>query len=44
MSCYIKPDLLLVDEIGYLPVEKIGADLLFQAQVAAAGFVVYSFG
>lgn len=27
---YIRPDLLVVDEVGYLPVGKHGADLLFQ--------------
>ena len=27
---YLKPDLLIVDELGYLPIDKHGADLLFQ--------------
>lgn len=27
---YIKPALLIVDELGYLPIDKTGADLLFQ--------------
>ena len=27
---YLKPDVLLMDELGYLPVDKKGADLLFQ--------------
>jgi DNA replication protein DnaC len=27
---YTRPELLLVDELGYLPVDKRGADLLFQ--------------
>jgi DNA replication protein DnaC len=27
---YVKPSLLLIDELGYLPVTKQGADLLFQ--------------
>jgi DNA replication protein DnaC len=27
---YLKPRLLLVDEVGYLPIDKTGADLLFQ--------------
>ncbi len=27
---YIKPSLLIVDELGYLPINKKGADLLFQ--------------
>lgn len=27
---YLKPALLVVDELGYLPIDKIGADLLFQ--------------
>ena len=31
---YIKPSLLLLDELGYLPVDKRGADLLFQVVAA----------
>jgi DNA replication protein DnaC len=27
---YLKPRLLLIDELGYLPIDKFGADLLFQ--------------
>jgi DNA replication protein DnaC len=27
---YIKPELLCVDELGYLPIDKFGADCLFQ--------------
>ena len=27
---YLKPELLILDELGYLPIDKIGADLLFQ--------------
>lgn len=27
---YIKPSLLIIDELGYLPINKKGADLLFQ--------------
>jgi DNA replication protein DnaC len=27
---YLKPALLIVDEIGYLPIDKLGADLLLQ--------------
>jgi DNA replication protein DnaC len=27
---YISPSILLVDELGYLPIDKTGADLLFQ--------------
>jgi DNA replication protein DnaC len=30
MKKYTRPDLLLCDELGYLPVDKRGADLLFQ--------------
>jgi DNA replication protein DnaC len=30
LSRYLKPDLLILDEFGYLPVDKTGADLLFQ--------------
>ena len=31
---YINPSLLLLDELGYLPVDKRGADLLFQVVAA----------
>ena len=27
---YSKPELLVVDELGFLPIDKAGADLLFQ--------------
>ncbi len=27
---YTKPTLLILDELGYLPIDKVGADLLFQ--------------
>jgi DNA replication protein DnaC len=27
---YLKPSLLVLDELGYLPIDKVGADLLFQ--------------
>ena len=27
---YLRPDLLIIDELGYLPIDKHGADLLFQ--------------
>lgn len=27
---YAKPNLLIIDELGYLPIDKVGADLLFQ--------------
>ena len=27
---YLKPSLLCIDELGYLPLDKTGADLLFQ--------------
>ena len=27
---YLKPSLLILDELGYLPIDKRGADLLFQ--------------
>ena len=27
---YIRPTLLILDELGYLPIDKVGADLLFQ--------------
>jgi len=28
MQRYLKPKLLVVDELGYLPIDKLGADLL----------------
>jgi DNA replication protein DnaC len=31
---YTRPDLLLLDELGYLPVDKRGADLMFQVVAA----------
>ena len=27
---YVKPEVIILDELGYLPIDKIGADLLFQ--------------
>lgn len=30
LNRYLKPELLIVDELGYLPIDKLGADLLFQ--------------
>lgn len=30
LNRYLKPQLLCLDEIGYLPIDKTGADLLFQ--------------
>jgi DNA replication protein DnaC len=30
MQRYLKPKLFIVDELGYLPIDKLGADLLFQ--------------
>lgn len=30
MKKYLKPALLCIDELGYLPLDKTGADLLFQ--------------
>lgn len=30
MRRYTSPHLLVLDEIGYLPIDKTGADLLFQ--------------
>ncbi len=34
LHTYTKPDLLLLDELGYLPVDKRGADLMFQVVAA----------
>lgn len=30
LRTYIRPGLLIIDELGYLPIDKHGADLLFQ--------------
>ncbi len=30
MKKYLKPSILALDELGYLPIDKHGADLLFQ--------------
>ena len=30
LNKYLKPALLILDELGYLPVDKIGSDMLFQ--------------
>jgi DNA replication protein DnaC len=30
LSKYLKPALMILDELGYLPIDKTGADLLFQ--------------
>ena len=34
LKVYTKPSLLLLDELGYLPIDKRGADLLFQIVTA----------
>ena len=34
MKRYVRADLLVVDELGYLPVDKLGAELLFQVLAA----------
>jgi DNA replication protein DnaC len=41
---YVTPQLLLLDELGYLPIDKRGADLLFQVVAARyeAGSIVVS--
>ena len=30
MAKLLKPSLLVIDELGYLPIDKFGADVLFQ--------------
>ena len=30
LTKYLKPELMVLDELGYLPIDKTGADLLFQ--------------
>ena len=41
---YVRPQLLLLDELGYLPIDKRGADLMFQVVAARyeAGSIVVS--
>jgi DNA replication protein DnaC len=34
LKSYVRPRLLLLDELGYLPIDKRGADLLFQVVAA----------
>ena len=34
LRSYVRPSLLLLDELGYLPIDKQGADLLFQVVAA----------
>ena len=34
LRVYVRPTLLLLDELGYLPIDKRGADLLFQVVAA----------
>jgi DNA replication protein DnaC len=34
LGSYVRPGLLLLDELGYLPIDKHGADLLFQVVAA----------
>lgn len=42
LRSYVRPQLLLLDELGYLPIDKRGADLLFQVVAARyeAGSIV----
>jgi DNA replication protein DnaC len=44
LRTYVRPSLLLLDELGYLPVDKRGADLLFQVVAARyeSGSIVLS--
>jgi len=35
-SRYLKPRRLIVDELGYLPIDKLGADLLFRSARATS--------
>jgi DNA replication protein DnaC len=34
LKAYVNPSLLLLDELGYLPIDKRGADLMFQVVAA----------
>lgn len=44
LKTYVRPTLLLLDELGYLPIDKRGADLLFQVVAARyeSGSIVLS--
>ena len=44
LGTYVRPGLLLLDELGYLPIDKRGADLLFQVVAARyeSGSIVIS--
>lgn len=44
LRAYTRPELLLLDELGYLPIDKRGADLMFQVVAARyeAGSIVIS--
>ena len=44
LKTYTRPTLLLLDELGYLPIDKRGADLLFQVVAARyeAGSIVWT--
>ena len=44
LKAYVKPALLLLDELGYLPIDKRGADLMFQVVAARyeSGSIVIS--
>jgi DNA replication protein DnaC len=44
LRTYVRPSLLLLDELGYLPIDKRGADLLFQVVAARyeSGSIVLS--
>ena len=44
LKTYVRPTLLLLDELGYLPIDKRGADLLFQVVAARyeSGSIVFS--
>jgi len=35
LRTYLTPDCLVLDELGYLPIDRHGADLLFQVSAAA---------
>src|ERR1700722_8518401 len=38
LKSYVRPQVLLLDELGYLPIDKRGADLLFQVVAARYEF------
>ncbi|MBL0299709.1 MAG: hypothetical protein IPQ21_21895 [Betaproteobacteria bacterium] len=35
LAAYVKPEVLCIDDLGYLPIDKFGADCLFRSSATA---------